>query len=131
MDYLKSLLVWITYHLISIVGSMTSQNLEDWEFSIAYLSDDPIQLFQPLTSRRRVRVEVKTSKRRVHLSLDLNPQQLPLTSLKSLQPNIRTLVIILEAEAMLVGSHQVVFEECFQNTYEGHMVSRLFDEIGH
>jgi hypothetical protein len=32
---------------------------------------------------------------------------------------------------MLVGGHQVVFEGCFQNTNEGHMVSRLSDEIGH
>jgi hypothetical protein len=32
---------------------------------------------------------------------------------------------------MLVGGHQVVFEECFQNTNEDHMVSRLSTEIGH
>jgi hypothetical protein len=25
----------------------------------------------------------------------------------------------------------VVFKECFQNTNEGQMVSRLFDEVGH
>jgi hypothetical protein len=54
-----------------------------------------------------------------------------LTSLKSLQPNARTLVIILKAEAMLIEGHQVVFERCFQNTNEGQMVSRLFDEVGH
>jgi hypothetical protein len=32
---------------------------------------------------------------------------------------------------MFIGGHQVVFEECFQNTNESQMVSRLFDEIGY
>jgi hypothetical protein len=27
--------------------------------------------------------------------------------------------------------HQVVFERCFQNTNEGQMVSRLFNEVDH
>jgi hypothetical protein len=30
---------------------------------------------------------------------------------------------------MLVGGHQVVYEGCFQNTNESHIVSRLFNEI--
>jgi hypothetical protein len=51
--------------------------------------------------------------------------------LKSLQPDARALVIILEPEAMLIEGHQVVFERCFQNINEGQMVSRLFDKIGH
>jgi hypothetical protein len=58
----------------------------------------------------------------------------PITSidkLKKLQPDIRALVIILEAEVMFIGSHQAVFEGCFQNTNEGHTVNRLFDEVGH
>jgi hypothetical protein len=37
----------------------------------------------------------------------------------------------LEAEGMLIGSHQVVFERYFQNTNEGQMMSRLSDEEGH
>jgi hypothetical protein len=51
--------------------------------------------------------------------------------LENLQPDARVLVIILEVEAMLVEGHQIVFEGCFQNTNEGHMVSRLSNEIGH
>jgi hypothetical protein len=51
--------------------------------------------------------------------------------LENLQPDARVLVIILEVEAMLVEGHQIVFEGCFQNTNEGHMVSRLSDKIGH
>jgi hypothetical protein len=51
--------------------------------------------------------------------------------LKSLQPDTRALVIILEVEAMLIGGHQVVFEGRFQNTNEGQMVSRLSNEVGH
>jgi hypothetical protein len=54
-----------------------------------------------------------------------------LTSLKSLQPDARVLAIILEAETIFIGGYQVVFEECFQNTNEGQIVSRLFDEVDH
>jgi hypothetical protein len=61
VDYFKSLLIWIAYHLASIADSMDSQNLEDWEFSLAHLPDDPIQLFQPSTSKRHVRDEAETS----------------------------------------------------------------------
>jgi hypothetical protein len=43
----------------------------------------------------------------------------------------KALVIVLEAEAMLVGDHQVVLEGCFENTNAGHMVTRLFDDVGH
>ena len=32
---------------------------------------------------------------------------------------------------MLIKCHQVIFEGCFQNTNEGHMVTHLFDNIGH
>jgi hypothetical protein len=48
-----------------------------------------------------------------------------------LQPDARALVIILEAESMLVENHQVVFEGYFENTNVGHMVTRLSDDIGH
>jgi hypothetical protein len=51
--------------------------------------------------------------------------------LKSLQLNVRALVIILEAETIFIGVHRVVFKECFQNTNEGQMMSRSYDEIGH
>jgi hypothetical protein len=57
--------------------------------------------------------EAEMSEHRVQPRSDLNPKQLPLTSLKNLQPDARALVIILEAKAMLIGGHQVVFEGCF------------------
>jgi hypothetical protein len=50
--------------------------------------------------------------------------------LRALQLDARILVIVLEAEAILVEGHQVVFEECFENTNAGHMVTRLSDDIG-
>jgi hypothetical protein len=48
-----------------------------------------------------------------------------------LQPNARALVIVLEAEAMLVEGHQVVFEGYFENTNTSHMVTCFSDDIGH
>jgi hypothetical protein len=84
---------------------MASQNLEDWEFSLAHLPNDLIQLSQPSISKRRVKDEMETFERRVQPRSILNPQQFPLTSLKSLQPYARTLVIVLKAETMLIGSH--------------------------
>jgi hypothetical protein len=32
---------------------------------------------------------------------------------------------------MFIKGHQVVFEDCFQNTNESQMVSHLSDEVGH
>jgi hypothetical protein len=119
------------FFLVFIVDSMALQNPKDWEFSLAHLPSDLIQFSQLSISRWRVRNEVETSERRAQPCSDLDPQQLPLTSFKSLQPDTRILVIILEAEVMLIEGHQVVLEGCFQNTNEGQMVSRLFDEIGH
>ena len=84
---------------------MASQNHEDWELSLAHLSDDPIQFFQPSTFRQCVENEAETSKHHIQPHSDLHLQKLPLTSLKSLQPNIRALVMILKAEAMFIGGH--------------------------
>jgi hypothetical protein len=44
MDYFKSLLVWIAYLLSFLVDRMDSHNSEEWEFSLAHLLDDLIQL---------------------------------------------------------------------------------------
>jgi hypothetical protein len=107
---------------------MTSQNLEDWEFS---LSEDPIQLSQLSTSRRRLRDEEEPSERHVQPHVEVDLQQFPLTSLRALQPDARVLIIVLEAEAMLIKDHQVVFEGCFKNTNVGYMVTCLSDDIGH
>jgi hypothetical protein len=99
---------------------VASQNPDDLKFPLAQLSDDPILLSQPSTSRQHFRDEAKNFKHWVQPRSDSDPQQLSLTSLTSLQSNARTLVIVLEAEAMLTRGHQVVFEECFENTNEGH-----------
>jgi hypothetical protein len=119
------------FFLVSIIDSMASQNPEYWAFLLAHLPDDQIQFSQLSISRRCVQDEAETSEHRVQPRSDLDPQQLPLTSLKGLQLDARVLVIILQAKAMLIESHQVVFEGCFQNTNEGQMVSRLFHEVGH
>jgi hypothetical protein len=107
---------------------MASQNPEDWEFP---LPEDPIQLSQPSTSRWCLRDEEGSSKRHVQPRIETNLQQLPLISLKTLQPDARVLVTILEVEAMFVEGHQVVFEGCFENTNACHVVTRLFDDISH
>jgi hypothetical protein len=60
---------------------MASQNPEDWEFP---LPEDPIQLSQPSTSRRRLRDEEGPSERYVQLGVEADLQQLPLTSLRAL-----------------------------------------------
>jgi hypothetical protein len=78
-----------------------------------------------------VREKTEASEHRVQPCSDLDLQQLPLTSLKNLQPDAKALIIILEAGTLLIRGHQVVFEGCFLNTNEGQMVSRLFDEVGH
>jgi hypothetical protein len=107
---------------------MAFQNSEDWEFS---LPEDPIQPSQPSTFRWRLQDEEESSERHVQPRLETDLQQLPLTSSRALQPDARALVIVLEAEAMFVGGHQVVFEGCFENTNVGYMVIRLSNDIGH
>jgi hypothetical protein len=78
-----------------------------------------------------LRDEEGLSERHVQPCVEADLQQLPLISLRALQPDARVLVIVLEAEAMLVEGHQVVFEGYFENTNTGHMVTRLSDDIGH
>ena len=51
--------------------------------------------------------------------------------MRILQSGARALVIVLEAEALLIGGHQVVFEGCFENTNRVQTVTRLSDDIGH
>jgi hypothetical protein len=73
--------------------------------------------------------EEEPSERHVQPRLDVDPRQLPLISLTSLQPDARALVIVLEAEAMLIGGHQVVFEGCLKITNESQIVSRFSNEV--
>ena len=75
--------------------------------------------------------EAETLEHHIEPYTTLDPKQLPLISLRTLQSNARALVIVLEVEAMLIEGHQVVFEECFQNTNDSHMVTHLSDDIRH
>lgn len=107
---------------------MESQNPDDWELPLSQLPEDPFPSTQPLASERRVRDEAKSSKRHVRPRLEPIPQQLTLPVLRL---DARALVIVLEAEALMIGGHQVVFEGCFENTNEAQMISRLSGEMGH
>jgi hypothetical protein len=53
---------------------MTSQNLEDWKFFLARLSDDPIQLSQSSIFKRRMRDEAETFECLVQPHSDLDSQ---------------------------------------------------------
>jgi hypothetical protein len=75
-----------------------------------------------------VRDEAEASERRIQPRSNSSSQQL---SLSSLQLNVKGLVIILEVEAMFIGSHQMVFKGCFENTNKCQMVSRFSNEVGH
>ena len=78
-----------------------------------------------------MRDKEEPSEHHVQPHLDSNSRQLPLTSLTSLQPNVKTLINVLKAKAILIGSHQMVFQGFFQNTNEGQIVSCFSNEIGH
>ena len=104
---------------------MDSQDPEDLEFPFSQSADDPVILSQP---RRRTWDEPESSERRVQPRSDPSYGQ---PSLRNLPLNARTLVIVLEAETMLSGEHQVIFEGSFENNDEGQMVSRLSNEFGH
>ena len=114
-----------------IVSGMALQDPEDWEFPLIQIPEVLIPLSQPSISRRRLRDEDEPSERHIQPRLDFDPQQPPLRSLRTLQLGTRVLVIILEVEALLIGGHQVVFEECFKNTNGLPMVTRLFNDIGY
>ena len=83
---------------------MASQDPDDWEFPLTQLSEVLIQLFQPSICRRRLRDEKEPSKHHIQPRLDSDPQQALLVSLKNLQLGVRALVIVLEAEALLIGA---------------------------
>jgi hypothetical protein len=73
MDYFKSLQFRLLIFLVVVVDIIASQNPEDWEFLLAHLPDEPIQLSQSLASRRRMRDEMKIFERRVQPRSDLDP----------------------------------------------------------
>ena len=94
---------------------MASQDPKDWELPLIQV---PIQFSQPSTSRQRLRDEEQPFERHTQPRLDLGLQQAPLVSLRSLHPSARALVIALKSEALLIDSHQVVFEGSFENNNE-------------
>jgi hypothetical protein len=110
---------------------MAPQNPNGWEFSLVQLSNDPIQLSQPLTFRRCLRDETKTFECRVQPYWNSDPRQLSLISLISLQPDARALIMVLKTEVMFIEGHQVVFERRFENTNESQMMSHFFNEVDH
>ena len=67
----------------------------------------------------------------VQIRLDSDPQQAPLRNLRNIQSSTRALVIVLEAEVLLIDGHQVMFEGCFENTNRVQMVTHLSDDIDH
>ena len=77
-----------------------------------------VQFSQPLTFRQCLRDEEQPFERHTQPRLDPGPQQAPLASLRNLHPGTRTLIIVLESEALLINGHQVVFEGSFENNNE-------------
>ena len=78
----------------------------------------PVQFSQSTTSRWRLRDEEQLFECHTQPQLDLGFQQVSLANLRSLHPGARALVIVLESEALLIDSHQVVFEGSFENNNE-------------
>ena len=68
------------------------------------------------TSKRHLRIEEQPFECHTQPWLDSDPQQASLTSLRSLHPSARALVIVLESEVLLIDGPQVVFEGSFEIT---------------
>ena len=118
--HFELVLGWI---LVFVV--MESQDPDDWQLPFSQL---PVDLYQPLTSRRRARDKAEPIKRCVQ------PQTKPgilQFSMPVLQLENKALVIVLETELTLSGSYQMVFEGCFENNAGEQMVSRIFGDGGY
>ena len=118
--YFELVVGWILVFVM-----MESQDLDDWQLQLSQL---PVDLDQPSTSRRRTRDEVGAFEHRVQ------PQTEPSIlrfSLPVLQLKNKALVIVLESEPTLSGSYQMVFEGCFENNVEDQMVSRISGDKGY
>ena len=116
---------------IYTIGSMALQDPEDWEFLLTQLSGIPIQFSQPSTFRRYLRNEEEPSERYIQPWLNSDPQRAPLRSLRNLQLSVKALIIVLKAEILLIGGHQMVFEGYFKNIHGIQMVTYFSDDIGH
>ena len=118
--HFELVLSWI---LVFVV--MESQDLDDWQLLLSQL---PIDLDQPSTSRQRTRDEAESSERCVQ---SRTKPGIPQFSLPVLQLENKALVIVLESEPTLSGSYQMVFEGCFENNAEEQMVSHISGDGGH
>ena len=118
-------MVWI---LVFVV--MDSQDPDDWQLPLSQLplSQLSVDPNQPSTSRQRARDEAGPFQRRVQPRVEPG---IPQFSLPVLQLENKALVIVLESEPTLSESYQMVFEGCFENNGEEHMVSRISSEVGH
>ena len=88
------------------------QDLDDWQLPLSQL---PIDLDQPSTSRRSTRNETGPSERCIQPRIE---PSIPQFSLPVLQLENKVLVIMLEFEPTLSRSYQMVFEGCFENNAE-------------
>ena len=105
--HFELVLVWI---LVFVV--VESQDPNDWQLPLSQL---PVDLDQPSTSKRRARDEAEPSE---HCVQPRTGPGIPQFSLPLLQLENKALVIVLESEPTLSGSYQMIFEGCFENNAE-------------
>ena len=118
--HFELVLGWI---LVFVV--MESQDPDDWQLPLSQL---PVDLDQPSTSRRRARDEAEPSECCVQPRKEPG---IPQFSLPVLQMENKALVIVLEFEPTLSGSYQIIFVGCFENNTGEQMVSRISGDGGH
>ena len=104
---------------------MESQDPNNWQLSLSQL---PLDLDQPLISRRHTRDEAGAFKCRVQLQTE---PDIPQFSLLVLRLENKALVIVLKFEPILSGSYQMVFEGCFENNVEEQTISHISSDGGH
>ena len=118
--YFELVLGWI---LVFVV--MEFQDPDDWQLLLSQL---PVDLNQPSTSRWRARDEAEPSECCVQPRIEPGISQF---SLPVLQLENKALVIALESEPTFSGSYQMVFEGFFENNAEEQMVSCISGDGGH
>lgn len=92
------------------------------------MSQPLVDLDQSLTSRRRAQDETRPSQCEVQPRAEAKNQEV---FVSILQLEKKALVIVLESKAALLGSYQIVFKGCFENTTKGSTVTRVSSQVGH
>ena len=95
---------------ILVFVMMESQDPNDWQLPLSQL---PVDLDQPSTSRRCVRDEAKPSERCVQPRTEPG---IPQFLLSVLQLENKALIIVLESKPALSGSYQMIFESVLRTT---------------